>query len=269
MRLYGSVGLGGLNRVDDTRTVQRLLIVCGFSPGTVDGRCGRLTVGAIVDLQEELVGRPDGRVDVGGPSWRRLLGNGSPVGHPARPPAERPALPQSSAAGGSSARGAPAARPAPPRHAPAAPPPVRPAGRLRFTDMMPLPARSTYNHGLRSAPNSVLTQKFGMPRQSFAQDCRDPTMDAFARHVVTEDVGPFRARGPRQAIQSLGTVFAEVRRDYPELHNILTTAGMLCCRYQRGSNTAISTTAGEPRSISASLARWCHEGRVALHWGCT
>lgn len=75
MKLYASVGLGGVNRVDDTRTVQRLLIVEGHSAGPVDGRRGRLTIGAIVALQDDLMRRAaNARIDVGGPSWRRLRG---------------------------------------------------------------------------------------------------------------------------------------------------------------------------------------------------
>lgn len=104
MRLGSSVGLGGFNRYDDVRTVQRLLIVSGYAPGEVDGDCGRLTIGAITAVQTDHVGAPDGRVDVGGPTWARLVGAMHGVAKPAgggvraaAPAASRPAQPRAAA----------------------------------------------------------------------------------------------------------------------------------------------------------------------------
>ena len=60
------------------------------------------------------------------------------------------------------------------------------------------------------------------------------------RLIVTEDMGPFRATGLAPALRSLREILSAVRREQPDLHGALGTAGMLCCRYQRKSRTAIS-----------------------------
>ena len=70
--LSASVGLAGVNRHLDVATVQRLLVGQHVPTGPVDGRCGRLTIGAIVNYQRRFMHEPDGRVDVRGPTWRRL-----------------------------------------------------------------------------------------------------------------------------------------------------------------------------------------------------
>ncbi len=66
------------------------------------------------------------------------------------------------------------------------------------------------------------------------------TNAALRRHVVTESVGRFKATGLRPAVSSLQTALSQVQREQPALYAILGTAGMLCCRYVRGSQTAIS-----------------------------
>jgi hypothetical protein len=77
----GSVGLGGINRVDDVRKVQILLNNVrkewgGPDPKLVeDGACGPLTRGAIAAFQLNQLGtifNPDSRVDPGGGTLRRL-----------------------------------------------------------------------------------------------------------------------------------------------------------------------------------------------------
>lgn len=70
--LHGLVGLGGRNWRPDVVVVQRLLAGAGVLPGPVDGRCGRHTMQAIERFQTPFLHRPDGRVDVAGPTWRHL-----------------------------------------------------------------------------------------------------------------------------------------------------------------------------------------------------
>lgn len=69
-----SVGAGGVNRWADVRTVQTLLNENGNDCGTVDGRVGPKTIGAIRAFQGGFLSKPDGRVDVGGTTWRNLIG---------------------------------------------------------------------------------------------------------------------------------------------------------------------------------------------------
>jgi len=75
--LLQSVGQGGRNLRSDVSTVQTLLKAKGYDPGIVDGLCGQGTIGAIRRFQATFMPRPDGRVDPGGGSWRRLSGTGA------------------------------------------------------------------------------------------------------------------------------------------------------------------------------------------------
>lgn len=74
-----SVGLGGVNRDSDTRTIQNLLNrhirkIPPTRPLVVDGDVGGLTVGAIRGFQSQVMGssNPDGRVDPGKNTIRAL-----------------------------------------------------------------------------------------------------------------------------------------------------------------------------------------------------
>lgn len=223
--LHQAVGLASANRRDDVFEVQRRLLAAHTSPGPIDGRCGRLTIGAIVRFQRGFMHAPDGRVDVDGPTWRRL-----------RPASANPAPP--------------VARPAPVLARPAAPPAPRPAAaapaasdELNYTDHLPLPPRGSVNVGLTSPSNRTIIAKLGNPRNSYTQDCAEPTNAAFIAACITDSVGPFRVTGLRDAVASLRSIFAEVQRDHPDLYAKLGTAGMRCCRYQRGSSSAISNHA--------------------------
>jgi peptidoglycan hydrolase-like protein with peptidoglycan-binding domain len=70
--ISASVGAGGVNRSDDTHTVQQLLNNVpaprgGPSPKLdTDGKCGPITIGAIRRFQQLNTGFVDGRVDPGG-----------------------------------------------------------------------------------------------------------------------------------------------------------------------------------------------------------
>jgi peptidoglycan hydrolase-like protein with peptidoglycan-binding domain len=60
------------------------------------------------------------------------------------------------------------------------------------------------------------------------------------RLVWGKSVGPFNVSGFDLAVESLREVFTEASEYYPELVEQLSSAGMLCCRYVRGSHSAIS-----------------------------
>lgn len=67
-----SVGVGGRNRPADVRIVQRLLNAHGFPSGVVDGLFGPRTRQAILDFQGTFMRRPDGLIEPGGITIRRL-----------------------------------------------------------------------------------------------------------------------------------------------------------------------------------------------------
>lgn len=88
--LGGSVGKGGANKVADVLIVQQLLnkhvAALGLPALDEDGRIGTNTIDAIRAYQKLVLGqaKPDGRIDVGGDTWK-ALDAGSGVRTPAAP----------------------------------------------------------------------------------------------------------------------------------------------------------------------------------------
>ena len=84
-----SVGKGGVNHVDDVKTVQDLLnanitIIPPLAPLTVDGLVGPKTIQVLEEFQRRVVGmaRPDGRVDPGGPTFHQLTLGAEKLAYP-------------------------------------------------------------------------------------------------------------------------------------------------------------------------------------------
>lgn len=72
--LVDSVGQGGRNRRKDVTLVQTLLKAKGYDPGVVDGQCGQGTIRAIKKFQATFLPRPDGLIEPGGTTIKRLQG---------------------------------------------------------------------------------------------------------------------------------------------------------------------------------------------------
>jgi peptidoglycan L-alanyl-D-glutamate endopeptidase CwlK len=70
--ISASVGLGGANRKPDVEAVQKLLVKAGLKPGLIDGCFGPRTKSAILDFQHSFMAEPDGLLNPGGPTLRRL-----------------------------------------------------------------------------------------------------------------------------------------------------------------------------------------------------
>lgn len=211
LQISASVGASGQNRRPDVETVQRLLVQRGMNPGPVDGICGPRTVRAILDFQAGFLARPDGRVDPNGTTWRHLISGSQPGTSP-----QRPASPGTTPSS----------------------PPSDPTQNL--TARVPRPSRDSINPGLIAVSPAFMVQQLGQPRDSYSADCQPMTNPTLRRHVVTQSVGPFSVTGLQPAVASLRTALAQVQRDQPAVYAALGTAGMLCCRYVRGSTTAIS-----------------------------
>jgi hypothetical protein len=194
--LSASVGTGGVNAPTDVELVQRRLLAHGLVIGLPDGRCGPRTRTGIITFQSGFLRGPDGRVDPGGTTWRRLQAD----------PAQAP------------------------------PPPV--GGSL--TRLVPAPVRSAINGGLTPVNNAYMTRLLGEPREDYSADCQPVTNRRLRRNISTASVGPFRVTGLSQAVASLQAVMADVAIAHSDVHAALGTAGMLCCRWVRGSTTSIS-----------------------------
>src|SRR5882724_4542498 len=83
--LNGSVGLGGKNHRDDVIAIQTLLASCGFRLGRPDGVCGPRTLKAIKSFQQGFMRMPDGRIDAGGMSVKKLAELAPPDAGPLGP----------------------------------------------------------------------------------------------------------------------------------------------------------------------------------------
>ncbi len=200
--ISASVGRNAANRRDDVVTVQRLLIARGFvSLGDADGDCRIPTVDAITAYQADFLRKPDGVVDPDGRTWRNLAATYT---------GDDPVMAELDAS--------------------------------RLTRPVPRPDAGSVNIGLECAGNSYMLQKLGAPCSSgYTTLCQPPTNPRLRRNLVTDTVGPFRVTGLVPAVLSMKSVMNDIRSEQPAVYRALGSAGMLCCRLVRGSNTSISS----------------------------
>lgn len=109
---------------------------------------------------------------------------------------------------------------------------------MAITDLIKIP--NDINEGLNSARQITMLSLLGNPRGSYSRECQAITHPTLRRMVVTRNVGPFRVTGLAPAVDSLEEVLADIRTAEPEVFEALGTAGMLCARLVRGSNSSIS-----------------------------
>ena len=208
-QVYGTVGRNGDNRRDDVTTVQGLLTRRGYKPGRIDGICGRQTVSAIIAFQSSVLRHPDGLINVGGLTWNRLSAD-VPVNPPSKPASKK----------------------------------LQPTPQADGTDglirMLPKPDPASINVGLSGVSNAMMLELFGNPRETYSQEDQPITNEKLKRHVVIESVGPFRVYGLEPAVASLRSVMGDIQKEQAAVYPHITSAGMLVCRYQRGSTKAIS-----------------------------
>ncbi len=100
--------------------------------------------------------------------------------------------------------------------------------------------RQKLNGDLQPLTNSVMLRVLGSPRGNYDQTCRPVTNPRINRLIVTADVGPFSVTGLKPVVERLKLAFADIRQKQPAIHAALGNAGMLCCRYVRGSRASIS-----------------------------
>ena len=115
-----------------------------------------------------------------------------------------------------------------------------------FSSLVRIP--TDINHRVTKARQKTMMDTFGAPG-ALSDDCTPVTNDKVKRLLVTTDVGPFRVQGLKPAVEALTRIFANVKRDLPELFSQLGTAGMLCCR-------RIRRAPGRPPSTQFSNHSW-------------
>ena len=100
--------------------------------------------------------------------------------------------------------------------------------------------RRSINGNLSGARNSTMLSLIGSPRGTYDDDCRWPNNQVVLSQIVSEDVGPFQVSGLKPAVETLRSILADIRSQEREVYDALGHVGMLCCRYVRGSRSAIS-----------------------------
>lgn len=112
---------------------------------------------------------------------------------------------------------------------------------ITFSDLTSIPPDEAINGGLTSPRNPFMKSLLGVPGKS-TRDCSgitNPELKANMRYGVR--ITPnLRVSGLAPAIESLRTILAQVKSADPRLWAEARTAGMLCCRLQRGSDTLFS-----------------------------
>jgi len=112
-----------------------------------------------------------------------------------------------------------------------------------YTQVVNIANRREVNEGLTNSSSSYLVGIFGPPRTDLSQECQSMTNPILKDLVVTRDVGPVRVTMLEPAIISLQQIFKNVQVFEPELYDRISSAGSLCVRLIRGSETSISTHA--------------------------
>jgi len=109
-----------------------------------------------------------------------------------------------------------------------------------LTKLVPRPSADSINTGLSSCRAQTLRQRFGSPRANYSQVCQGVTGQLLKKHITTGTWFGHKVTGLSYAINSLKRIETKIRANHPELIGHVGHQGMLCCRFQRGSFTAIS-----------------------------
>ena len=99
---------------------------------------------------------------------------------------------------------------------------------------------TSINVGVSPARQATMLSLLGNPRSHYDDVCREVTNEKLKPLMALASVGPFRVQGLKPAVESLKTIFEDVRVLQPDVFEALGTAGMLCARLVRGSTQSIS-----------------------------
>ena len=112
-----------------------------------------------------------------------------------------------------------------------------------FAQVVLIANRRKANEGLTVASPSFLKELFGLPRDDLTDDCQPATNPKVKALLSLENVGPIRVNMMRPAVVSIRQVFANVQVFEPELYKRIKSAGSLCVRRIRGSQSSASSHA--------------------------
>ncbi len=101
--------------------------------------------------------------------------------------------------------------------------------------------RRNVNRGINVASPSFLEGFLGRPREVLTDDCEPMTNPKLAGMLQRRTVGPVPVQMLEPAAQSLERVFQKVQETDPDLYARINTAGSLCVRRIRGTQSSTST----------------------------
>jgi hypothetical protein len=101
-------------------------------------------------------------------------------------------------------------------------------------------ARDRFNKGVTQPRNKTMLALLGRPREDLGTDCRGITNPKLKSLVETRQIGPIKATMLKPALDSLERIVAKLQEDEPDIAAKLGTAGALCVRLIRGSNSSVS-----------------------------
>ncbi|MCT8329437.1 M15 family metallopeptidase [Albidovulum sediminis] len=112
-----------------------------------------------------------------------------------------------------------------------------------YAQVVLVAGRRELNTTLHAPTTDFLIDMFGHPREDYNEQCQPMTNPTLAELLVTEQVGPVQVKMLRPAAESLGEVFERIRQVDQDLYDRINTAGSLCVRFVRGSDTSLSSHA--------------------------
>ncbi len=112
-----------------------------------------------------------------------------------------------------------------------------------YTEVVLIFDRTNFNKPLTVAGSSFIVEMLGKPREVLSDDCQPMTNPKLKGMLRTEQVGPVRVTMLEPALESLHTVFDNIKRADPKLHDLINTAGALCVRQIRGTSGRYSNHA--------------------------
>ncbi len=101
-------------------------------------------------------------------------------------------------------------------------------------------ARDRFNKGVTQPRNKTMLALLGRPREDLGTDCRGISSPRLKALVETRQIGPIKATMLKPALDSLERIVAKLKEDEPDIYAKLGTAGALCVRLIRGSNSSVS-----------------------------
>lgn len=100
-----------------------------------------------------------------------------------------------------------------------------------------MPPPESINTGRSPSNRALLRMRLGEPSVHYTDKCGEVQPGLLHDRLVTRSVGPFRVTGLDVAVACLAYAMKRVKQYEPDLYDLLGSAGMLCCRKTRGSDS--------------------------------